>query len=62
MRRYDMPDGSIMHAEVLIDDTIVMVADGGGGNPAFPVWLHVYVPDASTSRSKGKAIPTAALG
>jgi PhnB protein len=48
-RRYDMPDGSIMHAEVRIDDTVVMVADGGGGNPAFPVWLHVYVPDVDAS-------------
>ena len=48
-RRYDMPDGSIMHAEVLIDDTVVMVADGGAENPAFPIWLHVYVPDVDAS-------------
>lgn len=44
-----MPNGSIMHAEVLIDDTVVMVADSGGDNPAFPVWLHVYVPDVDAS-------------
>jgi len=44
-----MPDGSIMHAEVLIDDTVVMVTDGGGDNPAFPIWLHVYVPDVDAS-------------
>src|SRR3712207_6692588 len=49
MRRYDMPDGSIMHAEVLIDDTVVMIADGGDDNPAFPIWLHVYVPDVDAS-------------
>lgn len=48
-RRYDMPDGSIMHAEVLIDDTVVMVTDSGGDNPAFPVWLHVYVRDVDES-------------
>jgi PhnB protein len=48
-RRYDAPDGSIMHAEVLIDDTVVMVADSGGDNPAFPVWLHVYVPDVDAT-------------
>jgi PhnB protein len=34
-----------MHVEVRIDDTVVMLADGGGAWPAFPVWLHVYVPD-----------------
>jgi predicted enzyme related to lactoylglutathione lyase len=48
-RRYDMPDGSIMHAEVQIDDTVVMVSDGADDNPAFPVWLHVYVPDLDAS-------------
>jgi uncharacterized glyoxalase superfamily protein PhnB len=31
-----MPDGSIMHAEVQIDDTVVMIADGADDNPAFP--------------------------
>jgi PhnB protein len=35
-RRHDRPNGSIMHAEVHIDDTVVMIADGGGNNPAFP--------------------------
>jgi len=34
LRRYDMPNGSIMHAEVRIDDTVVMIADGGGAWPA----------------------------
>ena len=49
LRRSDKPDGSIMHAEVRIDDTIVMLADGGGDFPAFPVWLHVYVPDVDAT-------------
>ena len=49
-RRYEPLDGSIMHAEVQLDDTVVMIADGGGGdNPAFPMWLHVYVPDVDAS-------------
>ena len=48
-RRYERPDGSIMHAEVQIDDTVVMIAEGGGDNPAFPMWLHVYVPDVDAS-------------
>jgi PhnB protein len=49
LRRADNPDGSIMHAEVRIDDTVVMLADGGGDFPAFPVWLHVYVPDVDAT-------------
>ncbi|MGH2541169.1 MAG: VOC family protein [Ardenticatenaceae bacterium] len=49
VRRFDNPDGSIMHAEVQIDDTVVMIADGGGEVPAFPIWLHVYVPDVDAT-------------
>jgi uncharacterized glyoxalase superfamily protein PhnB len=45
LRRFDVPDGSIMHAEVQIDETVVMIADGGEGHPAFPIWLHGYVSD-----------------
>lgn len=48
-RRMDLPDGSIMHAEVQIDDSIVMIADAGGDLQAFPVWLHVYVPDVDAT-------------
>jgi PhnB protein len=48
-RRTDLPDGSIMHAEVQIDDTVVMIAEAGDAYPAFPVWLHVYVPDVDAT-------------
>lgn len=34
-----------MHAEVRMEDTVVMIADGGGEWPPFPSWLHVYVQD-----------------
>jgi uncharacterized glyoxalase superfamily protein PhnB len=54
-RRFDNPDGTIMHGEVQIDDTIVMLADGGQGYPAFPVWLHVYVPDVDATYQKALA-------
>ncbi len=50
LRRIEHPDGSIMHAEVRIDDSVVMIAgDGGGAFPAFPIWLHVYVPDVDAT-------------
>lgn len=49
LRRIERPDGSIMHAEVLIDDTVVMIADGSAAYPPFPVWLHVYVPDVDAT-------------
>lgn len=46
LRRFDNADGSIMHAEVRIADTVIMIADGGGEWPPFDSWLHVYVSDA----------------
>lgn len=45
LRRFLMPDGSSMHAEVRVDDTVIMLADAGGEFTAFPAWLHVYVAD-----------------
>ena len=48
LRRYDMPDGSIMHAEVRIGDTVVMVGDAGDNWPAVPAHLHVYVDSVDT--------------
>jgi uncharacterized glyoxalase superfamily protein PhnB len=55
LRRSERADGSIMHVEVRIDDTIVMLADSGGQFPAFPVWLHVYVPDVDATYEKALA-------
>jgi PhnB protein len=55
LRRFDAPDDKIIHAEVRIDDTVVMIADAGGAYPAFPVWLHVYVPDAQATYKKALA-------
>jgi PhnB protein len=49
LRRFDTPDGKIMHAELRIDDTVIMIADAGGSYPPLPAWLHVYVPDVDAT-------------
>jgi len=49
LRRYDMPDGSVMHSELRIGDTVVMIGDADGEWPAFPSWLHVYVEDVDVT-------------
>ena len=49
LRRYDMADGSIMHAEVRIGDTVVMLGDAGANWPAVPAHLHVYVEDVDVT-------------
>jgi PhnB protein len=45
LRRFPAPDGKILHAEVRIDDTVVMIADGNPGWPPAPAHVHVYVAD-----------------
>lgn len=49
LRRYDTPDGSIMHAEVRIDDTVVMLGEAGDDWPAVPSHIHLYVDDVDTA-------------
>ncbi len=44
-RRYDRPDGTIMHAEVQIDDSILMLGDSSDQFPPVALVMHVYVPD-----------------
>ena len=42
LRRFPGPNGTLMHAEVRIDDTVVMLADGGEGWPPVPAHVHIY--------------------
>ncbi len=43
LRRHPTPSGTIMHAEVRLDDTVVMLADGTDGWPPMASHVHVYV-------------------
>ena len=48
LRRFADADGKIMHAEVRIDDTVMMLADGAEGWPPVPSHVHIYVNDVDT--------------
>jgi uncharacterized glyoxalase superfamily protein PhnB len=52
LRRYDRPDGTIMHAEVRIDDSVVMFGEAGGEWAPVPCHLHVYVPDVDATYAR----------
>jgi PhnB protein len=45
LRRVPTDDGRLLHAEVRIDDTVLMLADSADGWPAVPAHVYVYVPD-----------------
>jgi PhnB protein len=39
-------DGRLSHGEVLLCDSVVMLADSPPERPLFPAMLHLHVPDA----------------
>jgi PhnB protein len=43
LRRYDTPGGLIMHAELRLDDSVIMVSDATEKFPANQHMMHVYV-------------------
>jgi PhnB protein len=55
IRRFADPTGKVMHAEVRIDDTVVMIADGADGWPPIPAHVHVYVADVDETYRRAVA-------
>lgn len=49
LRRFPDENGKLRHAEVRIDDTVLMIADGAEGWPPVPSHVHIYVPDVDAS-------------
>ncbi|XZG69481.1 VOC family protein [Chitinibacteraceae bacterium HSL-7] len=45
--------GTVMHAELRIDDTVLMLADGGAG--AVAAHIHIYVPDVDATFARALA-------
>ena len=55
VRRFAAPTGKVMHAEVRIDDTVVMIADGAEGWPPVQSHVHVYVIDVDSTYTRALA-------
>ena len=51
-RKYEYPEGKIVHAEVRIDDSIIMLANSTEQYPALQYLMHVYVPDVDATFTK----------
>ncbi|HEX6832269.1 MAG TPA: VOC family protein [Rudaea sp.] len=50
-----LPDGSVKHAEVRIDDSIVMMGERPAGDAAIQCSTHVYVPDVDGAYERALA-------
>lgn len=49
LRRFPDENGRLMHAEVRLDDTVLMLADAVEEWPAIPAHVHIYVPDVDAT-------------
>ena len=52
LRRYERPDGTIMHAEVKIDYSVLMMSDSTDQFPPNHLMMHVYVKDVDFAFKK----------
>lgn len=56
LRRYSDDTGRVMHAEVRIDDSVLMIADPAPPEwPAIPAFVHVYVRDVDATYERALA-------
>lgn len=49
LRRFSDAEGKVMHAEVRLDDTVIMVADSADNWPSVASHVHVYVADVDST-------------
>ncbi|MEL1266309.1 VOC family protein [Pseudoxanthomonas putridarboris] len=55
LRLHAVGDGRLGHAEVRIDDTVVMLSDAMEGWPAVAGHVHLYVPDVDAAWQRAMA-------
>lgn len=55
IKRIAGPDGKLMHAEVRLGDTVIMLADGVEGWPPLPAHVHVYLEDVDAVYARALA-------
>lgn len=49
LRRFPDAGGKLMHAEVQIEDTVIMLADATEEWSSMPSYVHIYVPDVDAT-------------
>lgn len=49
LRRFPDDQGQVMHAEVRLGDSVIMLGDKAEDWPASPAYVHIYVPDVDAT-------------
>jgi len=55
LRSFPDEQGRLIHAEVRVDDTVLMLADSAPEWPPVPAYVHVYVKDVDDTYSRAIA-------
>ena len=55
LRRYPDEHGRVMHAEVKVDDSVIMIADATEEWPPIPCYVHIYVKDVDATYQRALA-------
>jgi uncharacterized glyoxalase superfamily protein PhnB len=61
LRRFPDDSGKLIHSEVRLDDTVIMIADGGEGLSSIPAHVHLYVQDVDAAYSRALAAGAIAI-
>lgn len=56
LRRYENPDGSIMHIELQLDDSVIMMGEASKEWPANKHLMHIYVTNVDIIYQKALAL------
>lgn len=56
LRTFPSDEGGLLHAEVRVDDTLVMLADSAEGWPPTPAFVHVYVRDVDATNQRADVV------
>jgi uncharacterized glyoxalase superfamily protein PhnB len=51
--RMQGPDGRVVHAEVRIGDSLIMLSSATPDYPRFPMMVHLYLPDVDATYAAG---------
>ncbi len=55
VRRFDKPDGTLLHGEMRIGDSVIMLGQANEHWPAAPAHIHVYVEDVDATYRRALA-------
>ncbi len=59
--KQELPDGTVKHAEVRIDDSVIMLGERPDGRDPVHCSTHVYVPDVDATYQRALAAGAASI-